>query len=180
VLLAGRPEHKATGVTAKITRMDESLFGEKSPVLRGAYGFLSEFVHPNHFGVLGLYSTHFPEEYRIEFGNIAEKKRDILPNLRVTTGMIWLVEIAAKDIDELMPQIYAFRSEVMASEIHLLRLGYAARCSPRRCRAPAAVLVRFTDNQGRLVRQREVCERHARWVKENMAGVRDLPIYYKA
>jgi hypothetical protein len=74
----------------------------------GAYSFLSEFVHPNHFGLLGLYSTHFPKEYRIEFGNAAEKKQRILPNLRVTSSMIWLVEIAAKDIDKLMPQIRAF------------------------------------------------------------------------
>jgi hypothetical protein len=107
-MLAERPEYKATNIITMVERMDKSLFGDKTPRLRGSYDFLSEFAHPNHFGILGLYSKTVASEYRVEFGNAAEKKHTILPNLRVTTSMIWLVELAAKDIDKLVPQIRTF------------------------------------------------------------------------
>jgi hypothetical protein len=69
---------------------------------------------------------------------------------------------------------YPNLESVMPSEIHLLRLGYDARCSQRRCISRATVLARWTDDQGRRVRQRELCERHAQWLKDNVVGVRDL------
>jgi hypothetical protein len=39
---------------------------------------------------------------------LPEKKRSILPHLRIASAMIWLVEIAASDIDKLTPAIAAF------------------------------------------------------------------------
>jgi hypothetical protein len=104
--LAERPEYKATRILKLIDIMDKSLFGDSAPKLRDAYRFLSEFAHPNFSGTVGLYSTS--DGYRIEFGNTGEKKQYVLPDLLITSGMIWLVEIAAADIDELMPRIRAF------------------------------------------------------------------------
>jgi hypothetical protein len=104
--LAERPEYKATRILKLIDIMDESLFGDNAPKLRDAYRFLSEFAHPNFSGTVGLYSNS--DGYRIEFGNTAEKKQYVLPDLLITSGMIWLVEIAAADIDELMPRIRTF------------------------------------------------------------------------
>jgi hypothetical protein len=108
VLLAERPDYKATNITTMIDRLDKSLFKDKTPRFRRSYGFLSEFVHPNYFGILGLYSKTVARGYRIKFGNTAEHKKEILPNLRVTTSMIWLVENASKDIDKLTPEILSF------------------------------------------------------------------------
>ena len=108
VFLAERPDYKATNVITMVGRMDQSLFGDKMPQLRRAYDFLSEFAHPNYSGILGLYSKTVASENRIDFGNAAEKKKDILPSLRVTSGMIWLVENATKDVDDLMPRIREF------------------------------------------------------------------------
>jgi hypothetical protein len=101
-------EFKAASVSTMIDRMDKSLFHENTPRFREAYAFLSEFVHPNHLGILGLYSNTFPREYRIEFGNVAEKRKQILPHMRVTLSMVWLVEIAAKDIGKLLSTIVEF------------------------------------------------------------------------
>jgi hypothetical protein len=36
------------------------------------------------------------------------------------------------------------------------------------------MLARYTDNQGRPLRQRELCDRHATWLKANRSNVRDL------
>ena len=108
VLLAERPDYKATNILTMIERLDKSLFKDKTPRLQSAYDFLSEFAHPNHFGIMGLYSDNFPDEYRVEFGNMSKKKKGILPHVRVTSSMVWLVELAAEDIDELMPRIISF------------------------------------------------------------------------
>jgi hypothetical protein len=108
VLLAERPDYKATNILTMIDHLDKSLFKDKTPRLRGSYEFLSEFAHPNYFGVLGLYSKMIARKYHIEFGNTAERKKEILPSLRVTTSMIWLMENAAKDIDKLMSEILSF------------------------------------------------------------------------
>jgi len=72
------------------------------------YEFLSEFAHPNHLGILGLYSDNFTREYRIEFGVKAEKRGRTLPNLRVTLSMVWLVEIEAKLFEKMLPRIREF------------------------------------------------------------------------
>ena len=50
----------------------------------------------------------------------------------------------------------------MAAEIQLLACGYSAQCTVRGCRARATMLARYTDGQGRPLRQRELCDRHAR------------------
>jgi hypothetical protein len=42
----------------------------------------------------------------------------------------------------------------------------------RGCRAPAIKLARYTDGQGRPLRQRELCDRHADWLKANRPNVR--------
>ena len=53
----------------------------------------------------------------------------------------------------------------MAAEIQLLACGYSAQCSVRGCRARATMLARYTDGQGRPLKQRELCARHADWLK---------------
>jgi hypothetical protein len=39
---------------------------------------------------------------------MAKKKQDILPILRVTLNMVWLVDIAAKDFGRLIPVLTDF------------------------------------------------------------------------
>jgi len=36
------------------------------------------------------------------------------------------------------------------------------------------MLARYTENQGRPLRQRELCERHAGWLKANRPNVHNL------
>jgi hypothetical protein len=62
----------------------------------------------------------------------------------------------------------------VAAEIQLLACGYSAQCTVRGCRARATMLARYTDDQGRPLRQRELCERHADWLKANRPNVHDL------
>ena len=62
----------------------------------------------------------------------------------------------------------------MAAEIQLLTCGYSAQCTVRGCRARATMLARYTDDQGRPLRQRELCDRHADWLKANRPNVHDL------
>lgn len=62
----------------------------------------------------------------------------------------------------------------MAAEIQLLVCGYPAQCIVRGCRSPATKLARYTDRQGRQLRQRELCERHAEWLRANRPNVYDL------
>lgn len=63
---------------------------------------------------------------------------------------------------------------VVAAEIQLLACGYSAQCTVRGCRARATMLARYTDTQGRPLRQRELCERHSDWLKANRPNVFDL------
>ncbi len=56
-------------------------------------------------------------------------------------------------------------SFIVAQEIQLLACGYAATCSVRGCRVRATAIARYTDNQGRALHQRELCERHAAWLR---------------
>jgi hypothetical protein len=60
---------------------------------------------------------------------------------------------------------------LLAEEIQLLACGYSAQCTVRGCRARATMLARCTDNQGRPLRQRELCDRHADWLKANRPNV---------
>jgi hypothetical protein len=62
----------------------------------------------------------------------------------------------------------------VAEEIQLLACGYAAQCSVRGCRARATRLARYTDRQGRPLKQRELCDRHADWLKANRPNVHDM------
>jgi hypothetical protein len=62
----------------------------------------------------------------------------------------------------------------VAAEIQLLACGYSAQCTVRGCRARATMLARYTDDQGRPLRQRELCDRHAAWLKANRPNVHDL------
>ena len=62
----------------------------------------------------------------------------------------------------------------MAAEIQIIACGYSAQCTVRGCRAPATRLARYTDGQGRALKQRELCDRHADWLKANRPNVHDL------
>jgi hypothetical protein len=62
----------------------------------------------------------------------------------------------------------------MAAEIQIIACGYSAQCSVRGCDARATMLARYIDGQGRPLKQRELCERHAAWLKANRPNVHDL------
>ena len=62
----------------------------------------------------------------------------------------------------------------MTAEIQLLACVYSAQCSVRGCVTRATRLARYTDGQGRPLRQRELCERHADWLKAHRTSVRVL------
>jgi hypothetical protein len=66
------------------------------------------------------------------------------------------------------------KEKTVANEIQLLACGYPARCYVRQCQARATTLARYTDHQGRPLRQRELCDRHAEWLKTNRPNVHDL------
>jgi hypothetical protein len=59
------------------------------------------------------------------------------------------------------------------AEIHLLDCGYSARCPVRGCRACARTLARYADKQGRPFWQRELCDRHADYLKGKAPNVHD-------
>jgi hypothetical protein len=46
--------YKAKSILTLIDATDRSVFKDNVSRLRKAYDFLSEFVHPNHLGILGL------------------------------------------------------------------------------------------------------------------------------
>jgi hypothetical protein len=69
-------------------------------------------------------------------------------------------------LKRLPAQAGALRSTVAAA-IQLLACGYPARCSVRRCQVRATTVARYTDDQGRPLKQRELCERHAEWLRAN-------------
>jgi hypothetical protein len=60
------------------------------------------------------------------------------------------------------------------AEIQLLACGYSAQCTVRGCDARGSVLARYTDDQGRPLKQRELCDRHADWLRANRPNVHDL------
>jgi hypothetical protein len=62
----------------------------------------------------------------------------------------------------------------VAAEIQIIACEYSAQCSIRGCRARATRLARYTDGQGRPLRQRQLCERHADWLKTNGPNVHDV------
>jgi hypothetical protein len=68
----------------------------------------------------------------------------------------------------------ASQKRLVAAEIQIIACGYAAQCSVRRCRARGTRLARYTDGQGRPLKQRELCDRHADWLKANRPNVHDM------
>ena len=71
----------------------------------------------------------------------------------------------------------------MKEQVELWHCPYLARCRAatlpylrgcRRCPVRAAVIVRYVDNQGRALRQVEVCERHAGEIVKCGLMVRDM------
>jgi len=65
----------------------------------------------------------------------------------------------------------AQRGVPVAAEIQIIACGYSAQCSVRGCRARATRLARYTDGQGRPLRQRELCDRHTDWLRANRSNV---------
>jgi hypothetical protein len=63
----------------------------------------------------------------------------------------------------------------VTEEIELLACGYTVQCTAgnHTCRASATTIARYTDAQGRPLRQRELCDRHANNLKANTPGIRD-------
>jgi hypothetical protein len=62
----------------------------------------------------------------------------------------------------------------VAEEIQIIACGYSAQCTVRGCCARATMLARYTDGQGRPLKQRELCDRRADWLKANRLNVHDL------
>ncbi len=94
-------EFKAKSILTLIEKMDKSLFKDKAPRLIKAYEFLSEFAHPNHLGILGLYSDteRLARDQRIVYGVTLKKREAIFPNVHLSLAMVWLVRNAAVDIE---------------------------------------------------------------------------------
>ncbi len=63
---------------------------------------------------------------------------------------------------------------MVAAEIQIIACEYSAQCAVRGCRARATRLARYTDGQGRPLKQRELCVRHADRLKANRSNVNDL------
>jgi hypothetical protein len=63
----------------------------------------------------------------------------------------------------------------VAEEIELLACGYPARCTADDyiCLVRATTIARYTDGQGRVLRQQELCDWHADNLKADTPGVRD-------
>lgn len=53
----------------------------------------------------------------------------------------------------------------VAHEVQLLDLGYYSKCKIRGCTASASVLARGVDEQGRPLKQIELCKAHAEGLK---------------
>jgi hypothetical protein len=62
----------------------------------------------------------------------------------------------------------------VVGETQLLACGYAATCTVRGCRTRATTIARYIDDGGAPLRQRELCERHAEWLKANRSNIYDL------
>jgi hypothetical protein len=62
----------------------------------------------------------------------------------------------------------------VAEEIQLPTCTYSAQCTVRGCGVRATRLASYTGGQGRPLRQRELCDRHADWLKANRPNVHDL------
>ena len=61
----------------------------------------------------------------------------------------------------------------MADEIPLLCCGYAATFTVRGCLDRVVIIARFIDDGGAPLRRRELCERHADWLKANRPNIYD-------
>lgn len=107
----GAKEFVAQNVLSIIDRMDKQLYaGNHKYGYRDTYDFLSEFVHPNNFGILGLYCD-FDGESGWQFGNVLQKKKDILRALRTTLGMMILVDMVVRDFESMIPDMLAFSTK---------------------------------------------------------------------
>jgi hypothetical protein len=102
---------KARSILTYIDRMDRSVFHDNKGRLRDSYDYLSEFVHPNHLGILGLYADPDNSSLRIEFGKVARRKKEISLHIGQALGMIWLMELEAVEIDTLLPEIAKLRPQ---------------------------------------------------------------------
>jgi hypothetical protein len=62
----------------------------------------------------------------------------------------------------------------VAAEIQLLTCRYSAQCTVRGCRVRPTMVARYADGQGRPLKQCELCDRPAAWLKANGPNVHDL------
>src|SRR5262249_55767260 len=104
--------------------------------------------------------------------NVPELKGRIrrAQQLQSLQGLTWIWSNRA----DVSPETTCSRKCAEAAEIQLLPCDSPACCSVRRCAARVTLLARYTDRQGRPLRQRELCERHAEWLRENRENVLDL------
>jgi len=100
--------HRAEGIGKMIDQMESSLYGETKGKLRDSYGFLSEAVHPNFLGTIGLYTDHDYDVPHIHYGITKEKREMVFSQVHLALGMIWLAELSIADIESLMPEFLEF------------------------------------------------------------------------
>jgi len=63
----------------------------------------------------------------------------------------------------------------VSAEIQLLTCGYSAQCTVRGCRARATMIAKIHRwPRPAALRQRELCDRHAAWLKANRPNVHHL------
>jgi hypothetical protein len=97
--------YKAESIAKTVDMMEASLYGENKGKFRDSYGFLSEAVHPNHLGTLGLYTDLDDNGPTVRYGIRKEKRDFLFSQFHLALGMIWLADMSVSDIESFTPEL---------------------------------------------------------------------------
>ncbi len=106
-MLEKNDEYRAKSIIDTIDKAD-ALLGGTEYKLRPHYQFLCEIAHPNHFGILGIYSQTLSAPFRIQFGGIDWQQQNILSNLHFALATVVLVERCVTELEKLIPEMAKF------------------------------------------------------------------------
>jgi hypothetical protein len=106
-MLEKNDEYPAKSIMDAIDKAD-ALLGGTEYKLRPHYEFLCEIAHPNHLGILGIYSHTLAEPFSIKFGGIDWQRENILSNLHVALATVVLVERCVTELEKLIPEMATF------------------------------------------------------------------------
>jgi hypothetical protein len=109
----GGYEFKAQNVLTTIDRMDKAFPADKKVRYRFAYDWLSEFVHPNYCGIVGLYCDWRRLKYGTEFQMSTQEREELRQCIEDASVMVALVASSAMKIDRLSPVIEEFVPKVI-------------------------------------------------------------------